>query len=184
VASLGLNLSRHYDNGTSANYAATASGDGLLGSVYGRGGVLWAPNADNDILFSATLKQGALGVGTMVEDDPIASPNLFVADYSRTSASFTTIKGGIDWTARLTTDVDLTASLGLGAAFANGGATANVFGVGTVTGASQSTLFAEYGVRLGWTPAPATRIDGFVSGSSGTGIGTHAQVGAAYHLKF
>lgn len=184
MASLGLNFSRHYDNGTSANYAASASGDGLLGSIYARSGVLWAPNTDNDVLFSATLKQGALGVGTMVEDDPSSTPNLFSADYSRTSTSFTTIKGGVDWTARLRTDVDLTASLGVGAALANGGTTANVFGVGTVTSAPQSTLFAEYGVRLGWTPTAASRVDGFVSGSTGTGIGTHGQIGAAYHLRF
>ncbi|MEO9227511.1 MAG: hypothetical protein ABI216_00980 [Devosia sp.] len=184
VASLDLNFSRHYDNGTTANYAATASGDGLLGGVYARGGVLWAPNVDNDVLFSATLKQGALGIGNMAEDDPSSSPNLFAADYSKTNTSFTTIKGSVDWTAKLTPSVDLTASLGVGTAFGNGGATANVFGVGTVTGAAQSTLFAEYGVRLGWTPTEDTRIDGFVTGSTGTGIGTHAQIGAAYHLKF
>jgi len=184
VASLGLNFSRHYDNGTTASYAATAYGDGLLGGAYVRGGALWAPNSDNDVVFSATLKQGALGIGGMVEDDPATSPNLFSANYSHTGTSFTTIKGGVDWTSRLAPRWDLTASLGLGTALANGGATADVFGVGAVTGAPRSTLFAEYGLRVGWTPTTASRLDGFVLGSTGTGIGSHAQIGAAYHLSF
>lgn len=184
VAALGLNFSRHYDNGKTANYAATASGDGLLGGAYVRGGALWAPNADNDVVFSATLKQGALGIGGMVEDDPNGSPNFFSANYSHTGLSFTTIKGGVDWTTRLAAQWTLAASLGVGTAFANGGASANVFGVGTVTGAAPSTLFAEYGLRLGWTPTAHSRIDGFVAGSAGTGIGAHTQIGAAYHLNF
>ena len=184
IAPLGLSFSRHYDDGTSANYAASASGDAVVGGVYARGGVLWAPNADNAVVFSATLKRGALGIGSMVESDPSSSPNLFSADYSKTSTSFMTIKGGVDWTTKLTKDVDLTASLGLGTAFSNGGATADIFGVGTVSGTSQSTLFADYGFRLGWTLTAVSRIDGFVAGSTGTGIGTHEQVGAAYHFKF
>lgn len=184
LASLGLSFSRHYDNGTTSNYAAGATGDGLLGSIYVRGGALWAPNADNDVVFSATLKQGALGIGSMVEDDPSDRPNLFSADYSGTTASFTTLKGGVDWKAELTQELDLTASLALGTAFANYGAKADIFGVGNVTGAPASTLFAEYGVRLGWIPTPTGRIDTFFTGSTGTGIGTHAQIGAAYHLNF
>lgn len=184
LASLGLNFSRHYDNGTVADYAATASGNGSLLSLYARGGALWAPDADNDVVFSATLKQGALGLGTVVEDDPSSRPNLFRADYSGTGASFTTIKGAIDWTARFAPQWDLTASLGLGTAFANAGATASVFGVGSVSGAPQSAVFAEYGLRVGWMPTAASRLDGFVVGSAGTGIGNHTQIGAAYHLNF
>ena len=145
---------------------------------------MWAPNADNDVVFSATLKQGTLGIGSMAEDDPSDRPNLFSADYSEDPSSFTTVKGGVDWTAKLMPELDLTASLALGAAFANNGAKATIFGVGTVTGASASTLFAEYGVRLGWIRTPASRIDTFITGSTGPGIGTHAQIGAEYHLEF
>jgi hypothetical protein len=45
-------------------------------------------------------------------------------------------------------------------------------------------LFAEYGLRLGWQPSPNARIDGFIQGSTGAGIGTHTQVGAGYHQSF
>lgn len=98
-------------------------------------------------------------------------------------SSFTTVKVGADWTTQLAADVDLTTSLAVGSTMGSGAA-ADVFAVGTVTGSPQSTLFAEYGLRLGWEPNPNSRIDGFVLGSTGSGIGTHAQIGAAYHQSF
>jgi hypothetical protein len=183
VAGLGLSFSRHYEDGTTAGTDATGSGSGLLGSIYIKGGVLWSPDTDNSVLFSATLKQGALGIGSFIEDDPDTNPNLFAADLSGTSDDFTTVKAGADWTTKLGPSVDLTASLAVGAAYGSG-ASADVFGVGTVRSGPVSTVFAQYGLRAGWDVAPGSRIDGFLAGSTGTNIGTHAQIGAAYHVSF
>lgn len=187
AAGLGLSLSRTYDAG-SGDIAASGSGTGLLGAAYVRGGALWEPNSNNQVVLSASLKQSVLGLSSFVEDDSDTDPNLFAADYSGLGTSVTTIKTGIDWTTQLSHDLDLTASGAVGAAFGSGAA-ANIFGVSeftgeAVTGAAQSVVFAQYGLRLGWTPSPGTKLDGFVQGTTGTGIGTHAQIGAAYRMSF
>jgi hypothetical protein len=185
VGALNVSLSRaFYDSQTfSSDYEAAGSGDGLLGAVYVRGGVVVQPMPDHEVVVSASLKQSALGLGSYVEDDPLANPNLFAADLSGTSASFTTVKTGVDWTAQLGDAVDLTASGAVGATFGSG-VTGTVFGVGQVSGAASTVVFAEYGLRLGLEPAPNSRIDAFVQGTTGTGIGTHAQVGAGYRMTF
>jgi hypothetical protein len=53
-----------------------------------------------------------------------------------------------------------------------------------VTGSAQSVVFTEYGLRLGWDVAQDARLDGFIQGTTGAGIGTHAQIGAGYHQTF
>ena len=83
----------------------------------------------------------------------------------------------------LTDKVDLTASAAVGLTYTPG-VSGEVFGVGTVSSRPQTVLFAEYGVRMGWEATENSRLEGFVQGSTGTGIGTHAQIGAAYRLKF
>lgn len=187
AAGMGLTLSRDYDAG-SGDIEAGGSGTGALGAAYIRGGVLWEPDANNQVVLSASVKQSVLGLFSFVEDDSDTDPNLFAADYSGQSTSVTTIKTGVDWTTQLSHDLDLTASGAVGAAFGSG-ASANIFGVSeftgeAVTGAAQSVVFAQYGLRLGWTPTTDTRVEGFVQGTTGTGIGTHAQIGAAYKLQF
>jgi len=185
VGALNVSLSRSfYDSQTfSSDYDATGSGDALLGAVYVRGGIVVEPMPDHEVVVSASLKQSVLGITNYAEDDPLANPNLFAADLSGTGSSFTTVKTGVDWTAQLTDSVDLTASGAVGATFGSG-VTGTVFGVGAVTGEASTVLFAEYGLRLGLEPAPNSRIDAFVQGTTGTGIGTHAQVGAAYRMSF
>lgn len=180
LAGLGFSFTRHYDNGTIADYEATGSGLGILGAGYLRAGIVVTPDASNELLFSASVKQSALGFPGFVEDDPEGNPNLFSADYSGTGTMVTTLKTGIDWTTELAADLDLTASGAIGAAFGSG-ASAAIFGIpGMVSSGPQSTMFVEYGLRLGWTPSPDVTVDGFVRGTTGMGIGTHAQVGAAY----
>ncbi len=185
AGALNVSLSRSfYDSQTfSDDYEATGTGDGLLGAVYVRGGVAIEPMPDHEVVLSASLKQSALGIGTYVEDDPAANPNLFSADLSGTTSSFTTVKTGVDWTAKLSDSVDVTASGAVGATFGSG-VNGTVFGVGAVTGAPSTVVFAEYGLRLGLEPTPNSRIDGFVQGTTGTGIGTHAQIGAGYRMSF
>jgi hypothetical protein len=182
AGALSVSFMRTYDNGVS-DYEASGTGEAGLGAGYVRGGVLWTPDEDNQVVFTATLKQSVLGISSFVEDDPDGTPNFFQADLSGTNSSFTTVKAGADWTTKLAADVDLTTSLAVGSTMGTG-ASADVFGVGTVTGSPQSVLFAEYGLRLGWQPSPNARIDGFIQGSTGAGIGTHTQIGAGYHQSF
>lgn len=187
AAGMGLSLSRDYFDG-SGETEVVGSGTGLLGAAYIRGGALWEPDSNNQVVLSASVKQSVLGLFSFVEEDTDANANLFAADYSGLVTTVTTIKTGVDWTTQISHDVDLTASGAVGAAFGSG-ASANIFGVSeytgeAVTGAAQSVVFAQYGLRLGWTPTADTRVEGFVQGTTGTGIGTHAQIGAAYKLQF
>lgn len=181
-SALNLGFTRNYADGTVEGFDATGTGDALLGGGYVRAGVVWLPDSSNEVLFSAGLSHSALGIGNYVEADDQTFPNFFAADLSG-ATSYTTVKAGVDWTTQLTPEVDVTASGHIGAAFGSG-ANADVFGVGPVTGAAQSTVFAQYGLRLGWTLSEGSTLDGFVQGTTGTGIGTHAQVGAAYRMSF
>ncbi|MEQ1768722.1 MAG: hypothetical protein ABL879_02700 [Devosia sp.] len=180
-----FSFTREYDIGLGFTHEATGSGTGMLLGAYGRGGVIWTPDEANEIVFSTTLKQTLFNIDSYTEVDPNGDPNFFAADLSGNSVAYTTLKAGADWTTDLAPDVDLTLSGALGATFGNGGVSAEVFGLpDAVTGEAGSTIFAEYGARLGWTPSPQTRLDGFITGTTGTGIGSHAQVGLAYNLTF
>lgn len=185
-AGMSMSFSRSYeyeeDNVGPATASATGSGDGLLGAGYIRGGVLIEPDANNQIVLSASVKQSVLGISNYSEE--VGADNPFAADLSGTEASFTTVKAGVDWTTKLAADVDLTASGAIGSTMGNAGTAAYIFGGGDVVGTPQSALFVEYGARVGWMPTADARIDGFIAGSTGVGIGTHAQVGAAYHMSF
>jgi hypothetical protein len=163
-------------------HTVAGTGTGGIGGVYGKAGVLWAPDASNEVLLSATLRGSSLGVGNYSE--PVSLGNLFAADLGGSNTLYTTAKVNVDWTAALASDVDLTASAGLGTTFANSGTTANIMGGGPATGGARSTVFAEYGLRLGWKPTATATIDGFVHGTTGTGIGTHVQLGAAARMRF
>ena len=136
----------------------------------------------NEVVLSATAKESFIGFGDYQE--AVSGSNLFAADLSGQVAGFTTVKVGADWTTALATDVDLTAHLGVGTTMANQRTTAYILGGGTTTGGFSSTIFAEYGLGLGYHLTPASTIEGFVQGSTGTNIGTHAQIGAAYRMTF
>lgn len=181
VAGLGMSFSRTYTDSIDTHHVS-GSGTGLLGAGYVRGGVLFAPDENNEIVLSATLKQSVLGITSYSEI--VSANNLFAADLTGTNSGFTTVKLGVDWTTQISSDVDLTASAALGSTAANQGSQAYIFGGGDVVGTTQSALFAEYGLRLGWDMTPDSRLDGYVSGSTGVGIGTHAQIGAGYHQSF
>lgn len=185
-AGMSMSFSRSYDyeedNVGPATASASGSGDGLLGAGYLRGGVLIEPDQNNQIVLSASVKQSVLGISNYLEE--VSADNPFAADLSGTQASFTTVKAGVDWTTKLAVDVDLTASGAIGSTMGNTGTAAYIFGGGDVVGTPQSALFVEYGARVGWMPTADARLDGFAAGSTGVGIGTHAQVGAAYHMSF
>ncbi|MEP7239793.1 MAG: hypothetical protein ABI697_02800 [Devosia sp.] len=160
----------------------TGSGTAVLGAIYGKVGAMLDTGPAGTLLLSATLRQTFLGFASYQE--PFSSSNLFAADLGGKVQSFTTATLGADWTVALARDVALTSSLAVGTTIANNGAGAYLFGGGDVAGTPQSTLFAQYGLNLGWEMSPQTRLDTFVQGSTGAGIGTHAQVGAAYSMRF
>ena len=182
IAGLGTTFTRHYADGTPNGVTVTSSTEAALGSIYARGGVVIAPDDANEIVLSATLEESLLGVTGYSET--LGAANLFPATFADRTGHFTTVKGTIAWTTDLVPNVDLTATASLGAVLAHDPVTANVMFVGPVSGGGAGTLFAEYGLRLGWTPSPTTTIDGFLQGSTGTGIGTHVQVGAGARMRF
>lgn len=181
AAALSMSFTRTYTDSTGTQ-TVTGSGTGGLGALYVKGGMMFTLDDSNEVALSATAKQSFLGLSDYRE--AFSGSNMFAADLSGTTVGFTTLKLGADWTTALAADLDLTAHLGGGTTMANQGTTAVVFGGGTTTGTGATTLFAEYGLGLGWHVTPTSTIEGFVQGSTGTGIGTHAQVGAAYKLQF
>jgi hypothetical protein len=176
-----MSFSRTYADSNSTQ-TVTGTGTGGLGAIYLRGGMLFQLDESNEVVLSATAKQSFIGFGDYRET--ISSGNLFAADLSDQIAGFTTVKLGADWTTALASDVDFTAHLGVGTTMANQRTKAYILGGGTTTGGYANTIFAEYGAGLAWHVTPASTIEGFLQGSSGTNIGTHAQIGAAYRMKF
>lgn len=176
-----LSFSRTYTDSTGA-HAVIGTGDGGIGGIYAKGGVIWSPDPSNEVLFFASLKESSLGITDYSE--PFSPANFFAADLSGTITNFTTVKAGASWTSNLTPEVDLTASAALGATLANSGTAADIFGGGATAGTAQSTIFAEYGLRLGWTPTANATIDGFIQGTTGTRVGTHLQVGVGARMTF
>ena len=178
---LKMSFSRTYTDNNSTQ-TVTGTGLGGLGAVYVRGGMLFQLDDTNEVVLSATAKQSFVGFGNYQE--AVTAGNLFAADLSNQFAGFTTVKIGADWTTAIASDIDLTAHLGVGTTMANQRTTAYILGGGTTEGTFASTVFAEYGAGLAWHVTPQSTIEGFVQGSSGTNIGTHAQVGAAYRMTF
>lgn len=169
---------------TDDNSTQTVSGNGTggLGAGYLRGGIVVDVDDRNEVVVSASVKQTFVGFGDYAET--VRAGNLFAADLINQSAMFTTAKLTADWTAELTPEIDLTAHAGVGTTIANQDTTAYIVGGGTTTGSAASTIFAEYGLGLAWHPTAHTTIEGFLQGSTGTGIGTHLQAGAGYRMKF
>lgn len=178
---LRMSFSRTYTD-SSGTQTVTGVGTGGLAGVYLRGGMLFELDDSNEIVLSATAKQSFVGFGDYRE--AVSAGNLFAADLSNQIAGFTTAKLGADWTTALAADLDLTAHLGVGTTIANQRTSAYILGGGTTTGGFANTVFAEYGASLAWHVAPQSTVEGFIQGSSGTNIGTHAQIGAAYRMTF
>lgn len=175
-------FTRHYEDGTDNGVDATGTTPAGLGSAYVRGGILIQPDASNEIALSATLQQSVFGIAGYSETG--GATNMFAATLPAQSGTFTTVKGTAAWTTELAADLDLTATASVGAIMGHDPIEADIEFIGAQSGAATSSLFAEGGLRLGWTPSPGTKVDGFIQGSTGTAIGTHAQIGAAYNMQF
>jgi hypothetical protein len=179
---LAMHFSRQYENSLGVVDSSGDASGSLLG-VYGRLGVLYAPNPTNEIVFSGTLSQSWLRVGAYAE--PGSAGNLFPATVAASSSSSEVAKATVAWTSAVTSQFDFTLSAAAGRTF--GGARnviANVDWVGPVTGSVSDLTFIEYGARVGWKLTPNATLDGFVFGTTGDKIGTHTQYGGAIRFKF
>ena len=148
--------------------------------IWVEGGVLVAPDANNDIIFSASYARNWLNFGDVSEEQTDANP--FALSVGSTS-TYDTIKAKAAWTTAITSDVDLTVHAAVGQVFA-GDLTTDVALIGPLTVGGQDETFAEYGARLGWDITEATQVGAFVVGSTGSATGTHFQVGADVSMKF
>jgi hypothetical protein len=178
---LNLRFSRSYE--TSAG-TSTPTGS-TTGSFYGgflKGGVLVAPDLDNDIVFSAALAQDWLA--TAAYEETLDGTNLFAASVPAQTGAFTTVKAGVDWTTRPATDLSLTFSGALGYTLAHNEVSTAIAFVGDFTSAGVSESFVEYGARAAYRINHATSIGAFVHGVTGAVSGTHVQVGGDARVSF
>jgi hypothetical protein len=178
---MGLSFTRSYVTSTGTT-AATGSGVGALYGGFVKGGALVAPNADNEIVFAATLAKDWLLTGAYTET--LSGSNLFAASAPAQSSSFDTVKVGVDWTTKLVPKTELTLSAALGATIAENAVATNVAFAGVFNGAPKSEGFAEYGARVAYEIDPAQTIGAFIHGSTGQYSGTHVQVGGDFHVRF
>lgn len=184
LSALSFTRSYTYDQlGTAMSATTTGTGTGNTFGAYGKAGLLWTVDQDNEVLLSATIKQSMLGITTYSETFNAAT-NPFPANLAGTNSMFTTAKANAEWTTSIASDLDLKASVGIGTTIANAGTTATVLGGGAATGTAQSTIFAEYGVGLDYQPMENISFNAFTHGTTGTGIGTHLQVGAGAKFQF
>lgn len=179
---LQMSFSRSYDDNTEDGAAASSSTSGSLYGVEIEGGVMLAPDPDNQIVFSATLGHSWLGVDAFSET--MSEDNLFAASMDDQTLDFSTIKAGAAWTTNLTPELDLTLHGGVGRTIAPDSVAANVMFVGDVDVAGRDESFAEYGARLGWAVTDAITADAFVLGTTGELSGTHVQAGSALRIRF
>jgi hypothetical protein len=178
---MGLSFTRSYVTSTGTT-TATGSGVGALYGGFVKGGALVAPNADNEIVFAATLAKDWLLTGAYTET--LSGSNLFAASAPAQSSSFDTVKVGVDWTTKLVPKTELTLSAALGATIAENAVATNVAFAGVFNGAPKSEGFAEYGARVAYEIDPAQTIGAFIHGSTGQYSGTHVQVGGDFHVRF
>lgn len=174
---LAMHFTRAYANGFGAGDAS-----GSLISVYGRTGVIIAPDARNEIAVSATLARSWLTVGAYGE--PGSGANLFPAHVTGGTSSADMFKIAAAWTSQVADRVDFTLSAGVGRTFGAAPVTADIDWIGTLTGRAGDITFVEYGARFGWAVTRAATLDAFVLGMTGDKIGGHTQIGGSLKVKF
>jgi hypothetical protein len=162
--------------------SGTASGHGTMIGAWAEGGVLIAPDADTEVIFSVSYARNWLSLDGVAEEQTDSNP--FAASIDDATYTYDTIKAKAAWTTSITTDVDLTAHGAIGYMFAPGELVTEVALVGPMTVGGQDEAFVEYGARVGWAFAENARWDVFALGSTGAETGTHAQIGTAVSMKF
>ena len=178
---LDLTFTRHTKT-SAGTQTSTGTALGMTFGGYLKGGVLVAPDASNEIVFSASIGKDWLHTGAYTET--VTASSLFAATAAAQDSSFDTAKAGIDWTTAVTPQIEVTLSGALGATIAENDVQSNVAFAGAFNGAAKTELFAQYGARASYALDPASSIGGFVHGTTGQYSGTHIQVGGTYHVRF
>lgn len=178
---LSLSFSRDYATSI-GTVSTTGNAQGNFFGGYIRGGVLFAPDPTNDVVFAATLGKDWLSTGAYTET--FSGSNLFAASAPAQTGNFDTIKIGADWTTRMVPQLDLTFSAAVGRTIAENAVATDVAFAGSFTGAPRSENFVEYGVRASRDIQPGANLGAFVHGATGEYSGTHVQVGGDIHVSF
>ena len=178
---LGLSFTREYETSVGTT---TATGDttGSFFGAYVRGGILFAPDASNSVVLSASYARDWLSAAAY--DEGFSDTNLFAASVAEQTGTFDTVKVGADWTTRMTEELKLTFSGAVGHTFAQSALDAQIAFGGNFSGAGVSESFVQYGARLDYEIAQSTTVGLFVHGATGAVSGTHAQVGGNLNVRF
>lgn len=178
---MGLSLSRSYltNQGTSTVSGQTT---GTFLGAYVSGGVLVAPDPNNDIVFSASFARDSLS--TAAYSETLNGSNLFAASAPAQTGVFDTMKAGAAWTTRPLDNVEVTLHGAVGATIAETPVKTNIAFAGGTTSAAVSEAFVEYGVRAGTEFSPGAQAGLFVHATTGAISGTHAQIGGDLRVQF
>ncbi len=149
-----------------------------LGSIYAKGGVTYDVASAARVSVFGTLAESALSTAAFTQ-----TFTGFTVNVPQQTGFFTTAKVTAAATMDITPEIDLTAEASAGTVISHSGITATIPGLGTVSGAQDSS-FMEYGLRLGWKPTDMVRLEAFAQGSTGPDIGTHNMVGVGARLQF
>lgn len=180
--SLDMRFRRDYEDGSPGGASIIQDLSGSFFAAYLKGGMLYAPNPNNRVLFSGTLMGDWLG--NHGYEETLEQANLFAASVDDQTNSFTTLKLGAAFTHYFTSQLDVTLTGALGKTFSMEEVASNVAFIGSVAGRSQDEEFAELGARIGYELSRTTKADAFVLTSIGNASGQHVEVGAAFHFKF
>lgn len=149
-----------------------------LGTIFVKGGVVTDISPETQFAVYGTLAETGLSSDAFTQDFTV-----FTVDVPAQTGFFTTAKATAAVTTQLAPQIDLTAEVSAGMVMSHSGMTATIPGIGTVSGA-QNSGFVDYGLRLGWEPDPAVKIELFAQGSVGQEVGIHNQLGASAKLRF
>ena len=174
---LAMHFSRDYSGGT-----GSADVSGSQFSVFGRAGILYAPDIDNQLTLSATLTQNWLNLGPYNEQT--TGSNLFPANMAAATYSTPTIKAGVAWTHLVSPSIDFTLSAAVGRSFGRTPLLANVDWVGPVNSAAEDVSFAELGARVGVKVRDNATANFSIVETTGDKFASHLQVGGGLSVNF
>ena len=174
---LAMHFSRDYSGGT-----GSADVSGSQFSVFGRAGILYAPDIDNQLTLSATLTQNWLNLGPYNEQT--TGSNLFPANMAAVTYSTPTIKAGVAWTHLVSPSIDFTLSAAVGRSFGRTPLLANVDWVGPVNSAAEDVSFAELGARVGVKVSDNATANFSIVETTGDKFASHLQVGGGLSVNF
>ncbi len=177
-----LRLSRTYQN-LGADVTAGSSAQGSIAGINGRLGVVFRPDARNEIALSATASPTFSRI-TGYAETASDTGNLFAASINGQSVNINIVKASLAWTTEITNEVSATMAGAVGHAFGGSGPTANVAWVGQVTGQHQPISFVEYGAKLNWQATSDVSVSAFAFGTSGQNFGTDLRLGASLGVRF